>query len=280
MFFGQRSIRSCSTPVHASYNNWRVVLSILIVFGIHFGFTTSQVQSEVLKAGINHSLRLDAVKSGLRQGDIFSESSLPASGTKLEWYRVPRWMSGSWKKTTQSAVVEGRLHQVNCLSSGYHGLQVDRNGRIWDCSKVPFKSLAEYDHSFTIGLVRTYDPVSVSKDQVIVHVIATNISVDKRTKKIVDVGQADQLQYYAPNPRGGLDCKVSGVRFDQDGNRLAQAPSFTFSTSSQIGSFEPVDKDPEDNTDYYKSFCQYLAEHGMREAIPTRLPGEPWISSQ
>jgi hypothetical protein len=140
--------------------------------------------------------------------------------------------------------------------------------------------IRDSDDSFTIGLVRTYDPVSVSKDQVIVHVIATNISVDKRTKKIVDVGQADQLQYYAPNPRGGLDCKVSGVRFDQDGNRLAQAPSLTFSTSSQIGAFEPVDKDPEDNTDYYKSFCQYLAEHGMREAIPTRLPGEPWISSQ
>lgn len=280
MFFGLRSIRAYSRQIQTAIRVCPVVFSALAVFGIALCCSTSQALAEVLKAGINHSLRLDAVKSGLRQGDIFTESSLPASGTKLEWYRVPRWMSGNWQKTTQSAVVEGRLHQVNCLSSGYHGLQVDRNGRIWDCSKVPFKALSEYDDSFSIGFVRTYDPVSVSKEQVVVHVISTNIMVDKRTKKIVDVRQADQLQYYAPNPKGGLDCKVSGVQFDQDGNRLAQPPSFTFSTSRQIGAFEPVDKDPEDNTDYYKSFCQYLAEHGMREAIPTRLPGEPWISSQ
>lgn len=194
----------------------------------------------VLKAGVEHSERVEPVEAVLAPGQVFDRRLLPLNSSNEElnhWYKVPAWLAGTWHKDTQTDFYRyeyaSRLSDTNtrvipARSDGIWGTQQDDTGQIWQYDPVPFVTTVDGGEQYIVQLVRSSEPVEITDQQLVRRSLETQIKVDKATQRILSVETGEQITTYVPEDDGLIKRETSAKVFDRSGMPLLLGKSFAY----------------------------------------------------
>jgi hypothetical protein len=127
----------------------------------------ASVGAETIQGGVSHEVIIDPVKPGLRVGDPFDKSALPAFHTNKSWYRIPTWYAGRWHRDTMIYEYPGNPPVVQpSRRDRWRGYQYDSQGHIWHERNEPFLLVVENDRSIDMNLILLEEPLMVNDNQV------------------------------------------------------------------------------------------------------------------
>ncbi len=244
--------------------------------------STPLVKKPILQGGINHAEELPALEDTLRPGRVFSDDLLIKAGTETSdlWFYIPAWFAGTrhseeclvmyrydYKTGQTTTPMQWQLNRQDS-TSGY--LQ-DRNGGIWDYHALPSIHHVESDLVNAILYVKKITPVMGNQDKLVIKYEELSVSVNKRTNKILQVLQQEQINTITSPTPGELKIEISVKCFDFDGNPLRLEQSdMTLKMTKPF-----VRKDTYNGTDLKRSFRDYLISHNMENLVPKDMTGTP-----
>ncbi len=230
-------------------------------------------QKFVLQGQVNHSEHLPSLGDNLQAGVSFDPNALPQAKYESNWFKIPSWFAGTFE-TNESTVeyikdyATGRSSRPNqtVASRGQelHGFQQDSHGDIWHFYVKSGSSKSEQAGHITFNNIDWYGPELVSKDRVVVKVLATSLIVDKRTGVIVDSYRREDIKTYEPDGQGKVKVNYTSKSFDSHGQPRDLQNGV--SIQLQINKFRPIDR--EDKQDYYSMFKDFLRSEHLNDLIP------------
>ncbi|HEY9785058.1 MAG TPA: hypothetical protein V6D17_06625, partial [Candidatus Obscuribacterales bacterium] len=202
----------------------------------------------------------------LRAGNRFDDRLLPQMRAKTEWYRIPKWFAGHWQRRKVTEKVKGYLMPVTRADVRIRefGFQSDATGRIWHLVRTPFPITVDQPFQVNHHVVTREEPVSVTRDQVVLRTVSTVWMVSKSTGMIANVAQVDQIDTFMPNDKGELIARSSVANYDQYG-RLVRESEVRW-TDRLVASYQPVDF--YQGVNIKASFADFLQARGMADRIP------------
>jgi hypothetical protein len=235
-------------------------------------------QNTVLKGGVDHAEALPELDETLQVGKVYSDDLLLKGGTEGngQWFYIPQWYAGT--RHVDDAMIMYRydyetgksstpmLKQLNRQDSK-SGYQRDRNGGIWDYKNVPMIQHVESDFCNGILYLRKLTPVSGSDDRLVMKYDEVSISTDKRTNKIIQVVQQEQINTITSPLPGVLRVDVSVKSFGWDGKPKRQEQSVMMPTV--VKPFEQTDQFQ--GKDLRPLFRDYLISHHLENLVPLDL---------
>lgn len=225
---------------------------------------------------IEHAERLPAVDPNLQAGALFNAAAIPQPVPNNDWYWIPSWYAGTKHVDTETILQEydyqsGRSATINRVVTNRQdltiGFQSDRNGQIWEFKRAPYNTVVEGDSFFTTMLVRNRDPLKVEQAQVVVRLLQTSVSVDKRSRRILKTLQEEQINTYTPVSPGVMSMQTSIKSFAADGSPLMQETSTRMVATS--APFSPVNL--YEGKDMRALFQNYMLSHGFGNLLPDDL---------
>ncbi len=244
--------------------------------------STPGSKKPILQGGINHAEELPALEDTLRPGRIFSDDLLIKAGTGTNdlWFYIPSWFAGTrhseeclvmyrydYKTGQTTTPMQWQLNRQDS-TSGY--LQ-DRNGGIWDYHALPSIQHVESDQVNAILYVKKITPLMGNQDKLVIKYEELSVSVNKRTNKILQVLQQEQINTITSPTPGDLKIEISVKVFDFDGNPLRLEQSDM--TLKMTKPFER--KETYNGVDLKRSFRDYLISHHMENLVPNDMTGTP-----
>lgn len=229
-------------------------------------FTTGLAsKADVLQAGVEHSESLPPVHPMLRAGSSFDESYLPKAETDSQWFRIPRWMAGTWKRIQSNRLdpMQGLVTEKDIRVKRY-GFQTDGKKGVWHWVRTPFPAVTESDYEYHYFLVQRELPVAITKDQAVIRLIWTSWSYNKVTRLITNVNQG--IQYDTITPKSYYEIEVRSLLkfFNPDGRYMdTQRRSWI---DYRTEAYQPIDE--------YKGvalkgmFYAYLEKSGNTDRLP------------
>ncbi|MBU6450610.1 MAG: hypothetical protein KGS72_02450 [Cyanobacteria bacterium REEB67] len=224
------------------------------------------VAAQPLQAGITENTTIGPMPAPLQAGSTFDEHNLPPLHTRTGWYEIPAWAAGYWHRETQTDKVGFRTITHESRRDRLRGDQVDRLGRIWQAHDEPNTVTVDTGRTIDYILDRSTEPVQITSNLMVIHYIASDIIVDKGSRRIVKAAQRDETQRIQPGPGGTLLCASHLTRFDQNGGRQDTIDGSW--TESLLRPFQPLDYS--NGRNYFQDFCQFLHSVGQDSAIPLR----------
>lgn len=244
--------------------------------------STRSAKKPILQGGIDHAEELPALEDTLRPGNIFSDDLLIKAGTATNdlWFYIPSWFAGTrhseeclvmyrydYKTGQTTTPMEWQLNRQDS-TSGY--LQ-DKNGGIWDYHALPSIQHVESNLVNAILYVKKITPVMGNQNKLVLKYEELSVSVNKRTNKILQVLQQEQINTITSPAPGELKIEISVKCFDFDGNPLRLEQSdMTLKVTKPF-----VRKDKYNGTDLKRSFRDYLVSHNMENLVPKDMTGTP-----
>jgi len=241
----------------------------------------SKSAATVLKGGVNHAEALPGLDETLQIGKVYSDDLLLQSGTPSnnQWFLIPPWYAG--QRHSEDAMIVYRydyktgeasspmLRQLN-RQTALSGYQRDKLGGIWDFKKVPTIAHVESDFCNAILYVKEITPISGSDDRLTIKYVEVSISVNKRSNKILQVVQQEQINTITSPQPGVLRSDISVKSFGWDGKPLRQEQSVIMATI--VKPFEQIDQ--YEDQDLRPLFRDYLISHDLQKIIPDSLAAE------
>ena len=239
---------------------------------------TASATTHVLQGGVNHAEEMPGLDDALQVGKVYSDDLLMNSSIKgnNEWFYIPKWYAGV--RHTDEAIIFYRydyqagkasapmLRQLNRQDS-LSGFQRDRNGGIWDFKRVPSIQHVESDFSNAVLYIKEITPLTGSDDRIVIKYVEVSISTDKRTNKILQVVQQEQINTITSPMPGVLRSDVSVKCFGWDGKPQRQEQSVMM--ANIVKPFEQIDQFQ--GEDLRPLFRDYLDSHHLENLIPTDL---------
>lgn len=231
-----------------TYMQKRSALIALAVSGLFL--LTGSVESKVLKAEINHSEVADPVEAKLLPGQFFDAANLPpgATGDSNNWYKIPKWLAGTWHKDSQTnsyqfnyvtGQEDSTARTVTAKGNGVWGTQTDDQGEIWEFNPAPYVDTVDGGTDTIVQLIRSSEPLEASGARFVKNTLDTQLRVDKATGKIKTVQTAEQISTYTIDSPGVLKRETSSKIFGHDGKPLMLARSITY--ENKIAEYQPRD---------------------------------------
>lgn len=224
-----------------------------------------------LKIGVKHSTTLAPVPSKLQAGGIFNENLLPAEPEKLDWYRIPYWLAGKWRRDFETSLFtykyasrtgdrENRSFQSQQQAD--FGLQRDRIGGIWDAN-LSSRGVSDLGSYLAIATVVERKPVKLTANEIVFREEFTVVHVNKSNSVIVDSFRMESLTKY--RLQNGTVYTTSSVKaYNADGSpRQLQK---NVAQERKVQPFVVVDKYKGRNV--RDEFLQFLNESGQPNLIP------------
>lgn len=161
-------------------------------------------------------------RGGALQAGVRAQA--PANTARVE---VPFWLAGEWlrSETNESSRIElpsGKALKAvgvqKAVVDDVFGTVKDKDGRVW--MMVPLRNRGSVDRGFAIDRhqVNKYELILTGKTSALVKVQASHSVVDKRTNKVIQAYQDEELNQYSL-VRDGLVRTDSSVKvFDENGN--------------------------------------------------------------
>lgn len=250
------------------------------------GSTTSEqnagnqgaLKPTTLQGGVAHAETLPGLSAGLKVGRVYSDDlfDLESSPSNNDWFYVPKWYAGV--RHSEYALIISRydydteettspmLKQLN-RQDARAGYQVDANGGIWDYKKVPMIQHVEADTCDAVLYLRALTPISGSDDRLVIKYNEISVSIDKRTKKILQIVQQEQINTVTSPTPGTLRVDISVKSFDADGQPQRQEQSVMI--TKIVKPFEKIDQ--LNGQDLRPLFRDYLISHHLEKLVPPDL---------
>jgi hypothetical protein len=235
-------------------------------------------QKRTLQGGVNHSEQLPSLQESLKPGSAYSDDLLLKNGAETNdlWYYIPEWYAGTRHvdenfifyrydyRTKEES--QPMLRQLNRQDSTSGCLQ-DRKGGIWDFKHTPIIQHVESDAVNAVLFVRKFTPLAGNADRLVLKYDEVSISISKKSNKIVEVVQQEQINTITCPQPGTLRVDASTKSFDWDGSprRLEQAVMVSKITKP----FEP--REVLNGVDLRQSFKDYLVSHNLADLVPDSL---------
>jgi hypothetical protein len=227
----------------------------------------ASVGAETIQGGVSHEVIIDPVKPGLRVGDPFDKSALPAFHTNKSWYRIPTWYAGRWHRDTMIYEYPGNPPVVQpSRRDRWRGYQYDSQGHIWHERNEPFLLVVENDRSIDMNLILLEEPLMVNDNQVVIRLKGQSVTVDKVTRAVVGAFQKLETHNFRLAAPGKTYVSITYEHFDQDGHPLHKEPLKAEYYEQQTAAFVPIFKDYQE--DYYANFCAFLQSTGQSQLMP------------
>ena len=232
----------------------------------------------VLKGGLAHAEELPGLDQNLQIGKVYSDDLLlkPGEKTSREWFLIPSWYAGV--RHSENAMIFSRydyasgettrpmLNQLNRQNST-SGFQKDKDGGIWDFKHVPQIQHIESDITNGVLFVKGITPLSGNAERLMVKYNEISISLSKRTNKIVQIVQQEQINTITSPSPNTLRIDVSVRSFDADGKPQRQEESVIM--AEMIKPYEQTDTF--NGEDLRPSFRDYLVAHHLENLVPDNL---------
>lgn len=226
-----------------------------------------------LRGKVEHLDHSEPLSDDLRSGAQFQANKLPQARYASKWFMIPGWFAGTFQAdqnviTKMEDCVTGRVSHPNQSVVSYgrelHGYQRDKRGDIWHFYVESGASKSEQTGQITYNNIDWYGPIRISKDRVIMRILATSLIVDKVSGVIVDSFRREDLKVYEPSGTGTIKVSYTSKSFDSRGN--ARDLQQGYAIHHLIASFKEIYAD-EDN-DYRALFRDYLLNNNMKELVP------------
>lgn len=228
-----------------------------------------------LRAEIKHSQSLPPVTPTLRAGAKYDESLFPKSIPGNSWYKIPDWLAGTWEKKYQTNEFyynyktgkQYRVHQKQLAEArNFRGFQMDATGGIWEFNRAPYKQKVDEKKTYESLLIKSVIPLELTEDKVVIREVVVRVQVDKKSGRIVNVFQSEDLNTYTPVPGkdGMVNQNFSIKLFDKNGNPLMVQDSV--STQNRVEPFKP--RNSYDGKDMKGLFKNFLLSLGRSDIVP------------
>ncbi len=215
-----------------------------------FFFFAGAVDGKVLRAEINHSDVADPVEAKLMPGQVYDSANLPAGaeGDTNNWYKIPKWLAGTWHKDTQTNSYlynyvtrqeDSAQRTVVAKGNGVWGYQTDGQGQIWEFNPAPYVDTVDGGTDTIVQLIRSSERVEISDSRFVKNTLDTQLRVDKSTGVIKTVQTAEQISTYTIDSPGVLKRETSSKIFGHDGRPLMLARSIAY--ESKVAEYQPRD---------------------------------------
>lgn len=224
-----------------------------------------------LKIGVKHSTTLAPVPSKLQAGGIFNENLMPAEPEKLDWYRIPYWLAGKWRRdietslftykyASKSGTRENRSFQSQQQAD--FGLQRDRIGGIWDAN-LSSRGVSDLGDYLAIAAVVERKPVKLTANEIVFREEFTVVHVNKSNAVIIDSFRMESLTKYRLL-NGTVYTTASVKAYNADGTpRQLQK---NVAQERKVQPFVVVDKYK--GRDIHSEFIEFLNESGQPNLVP------------
>lgn len=162
-----------------------------------------------------------AVSPQLRTGCEFNEQSLGEMATQSNWFHIPWWLAGTWKRDhsiTYSAGEAPRAKKDERVR--IFGFQTDAKGGIWHLVRTPFKVVTRTPGSINYFLIRKEEPIKISKQEVTIRMVWTIWHVHEKTGRILRVNQGDQVDTFRPMNENALDASSVCQAYTETGKPM------------------------------------------------------------
>lgn len=224
-----------------------------------------------LKIGVKHSTTLSPVPSQLQAGGTFNEKMMPAEPEKLDWYRIPYWLAGKWRRDIETSLFtykyadksgtrENRSFQSQQQAD--FGLQRDRIGGIWDAN-LSSRGVSDLGDYLAIAAVVERKPVKLTANEIVFREEFTVVHVNKSNAVIIDSFRMESLTKYKLI-NGTVYSTASVKAYNGDGSpRQLQK---NVAQERRVQPFVVVDKYK--GRDIHSEFIEFLNESGQPNLIP------------
>ncbi|MBS1999558.1 MAG: hypothetical protein JSS86_24700 [Cyanobacteria bacterium SZAS LIN-2] len=235
----------------------------------------AETETRTLKGGVEHAEELPGLDENLQVGRVYSDDLLmsPATQENNEWFLIPPWYAGV--RHSEEAVIISRYEyatgrttapmqrQLNRQDSR-SGYQVDRNGGIWDYKRVPSIQHVESDFCNAVLYIKEIKPISGSDSQLVIKYVEVSVSYEKRSKRILQVVQQEQINTITSPSPGTLRVDISVKSYGWDGKPNRQEQSVIIAT--MVEPFKKIDE--YEGRDLKALFRDYLVSHNLQNLVP------------
>jgi hypothetical protein len=286
-------------PLRTSH--WQFTFLLAICLSILFGLTTfnsafaadeasdssSATNSDhkpadskpILQGNVEHSESLPSLDERLRPGEVFSDDLLLKAGTEAnnDWYWIPSWYAG--KRHAEQALIVSRydfstglttspmLHQQQ-RQDHVSGYQADRNGGIWDFKNIPFIQHVDAGPVLAVLYVKAMNPLMINQSQIVCKYQELSITYDRKTHKIINIVQQEQISTISPVQPNGLRADISVKSFGWDGRPIRAEQSIL--EAKIVEPFQRIDT--LEGKDLRAMFRDYLVANKLGNLVPEDLP--------
>lgn len=267
------------------------LVSIVILFSLLLQFTA--FAQPLLKGNVQHSESLTPIEKYLFPGAHVDVTRLRRLTPNNFWFRIPAWAAGTWKGETNTTYSKywyqtgNRNFAVDTFmarGADTWGQQMDRNGNIWTYQGTNFWTVTEGQYYWTFSFVKSFDPIEVSAEKIVVQFLGYRVLVDKNTSMVLRSYQAESIQTYTTPLEGMKKVDGSIKVFDSYGRPICLSKVVSF--DRRVLPFIRVDN--RKGMDYRSLFDEYLSSHGLLDLLPkskvTMKNGsagrKPWIGKR
>ncbi len=217
------------------------------------------------------SLKLDAFAQAapaspmLQTGCRFNEADLGEMEVDSNWFEIPSWLAGVWKreKSTQKILGFIPLTRMDVRMRKY-GFQTDSKGGIWHLVRTPYKTVTQTQGRKNVFVCWQEYPVSVSSDEVKVSLKWTVWCVSNYDSKIIEVRQGEQIDTYRPN--SSTEIKVESNLKNSTESGQAFFNSKVKWKDSKVSEYAPLDVYR--GLELRPMLDSYLRSVGKNELVP------------
>lgn len=222
--------------------------------------------ADVLQGQINHAESLPPVPTKLRAGCQFDDHLLPQMATKSVWFRIPKWLAGTWKRTESTSQTSGVPVTKKDVRIRRFGFQTDSAGRIWHWVRTPFPGSTQQKSQHAYFLIQSEEPISITRDQVVIHITWTVWSFSN-SGVILNVYQGAQTDTFRQSEEGVIDASTTISYYDQEGKR--KGGKIATWKDYLIEPYRPVDY--WEGVDVASLFADFLRQNGLANQAPNNV---------
>jgi|AGTN01.2.fsa_nt_gi hypothetical protein len=224
-----------------------------------------------LKIGVKHSATLAPIPTKLQAGGVFNENLMPAEPEKLDWYRIPYWLAGKWRRDIETSLFtykyasrsgdrENRSFQSQQQAD--FGLQRDRIGGIWDAN-LSSRGVSDLGSYLAIAAVVERKPVKLTASEIVFREEFTVVHVNKSNAVIIDSFRMESLTKYRLL-NGTVYTTASVKAYNADGSPKQLQKNVA--QERRVQPFVVIDKYK--GRDVRGEFLQFLNDSGQPNLIP------------
>ncbi|MBX9670808.1 MAG: hypothetical protein K2X93_24620 [Candidatus Obscuribacterales bacterium] len=213
---------------------------------------------------------MDAYQTLPRLGGNVTTSA--TSAPTVEWFMIPKWMAGQWKKQGDLTVSyrDLRTNRFTSMSAWTEnemsiswGHQYDRMGNIWHADILPLEK-----DGWTKGKIARFIMVNLKCERSTPQELVTRArylvtETWNGTTQVADVFQQESLNDYTMLQDGQLENISSNRIFSSRGQPLHEGGLVT--RLQKYGPFAP--QRYQNNIDLVQSLNSYLESHGMQSLM-------------
>ncbi len=193
--------------------------------------------------------------------------------TTVEWFMIPKWMAGAWRKQGDLTVSyrDLRTNRFTSMSAWTEnemtitwGHQVDRMGNIWHADILPLEKDGWTKGKLARFLMTSLKCERTDPQQLVTRARYIVTETYNGTSAVADMFQQESLNDYTIQPDGQMENMSSNRIYTSQGQPLREGALVT--KLQRVGNFTP--QPVQNNIDLARSLNIYLNSHGLQHLAP------------